>query len=264
MAFAGMDPTGGAGLQADIESIVSMGAYAAPIVTAVTIQDTQDLQGFMPLDTPSIVEQARAVLEDMPVAAFKVGMLGSVEAAEAVHTIIQDYPNVPVVVDPVLATGAGTLLADEDLIDALCELLIPLTTVFTPNSLEARTLAHEADTLEACAHELMDMGAEYVLVTGSHENTDEVINNLFHNNRKLQTYNWKRLPNNYHGSGCTLSASLAALLAHGEEPVSAVREAQEFTWEALAHGFRLGMGQWLPNRMYWANAEDHQHHDEQD
>ena len=167
MVFAGCDATGGAGIQADIETLASMGCHAAPVITATTVQDTQGLQGYLAIDCTHIIAQARAVLEDMPVAAFKIGMLGSVANIEAVHTLLQDYPDIPVVLDPVVTAGGGGELADVDMMDAIVTLLFPLTTVLTPNSLEARAFAPEADTLDACAQEILECGCEFVLITGS-------------------------------------------------------------------------------------------------
>src|SRR3569833_1355303 len=137
ITFAGSAPTGGAGLQADIEALASMGCHAAPIITAVTVQDTENVKGYSAVDANLVIEQARAVLEDMSVSAFKIGMLGSVEHVEAVHTLL------------------------------------------TPNSHEARALAPEADSLDACAQELLEAGCEYVLITGTHERTIEVVNTLY-------------------------------------------------------------------------------------
>ncbi len=255
MAFSGNDPTGGAGIQADIEALASMGCHAAPVITSLTIQDTQDIQGYVPIEASLLVQQARAVLEDMPIAAFKIGMLGSVEVIEAIHTILVDYPNVPVILDPVLVAGGGNEIADEEMIEAITALLLPQTTLLTPNSIEARILAHEADSLDACAQELLEMGCEYVLITGTHEATTDVTNTLYGNRRKLESFTWDRLPNTYHGSGCTLAAAIAGLLAQGMEPFSAVHEAQEYTWESLRAAYRLGMGQHLPNRLFWARDE---------
>ena len=252
LVFAGNDPTGGAGMQADIESIGSMGAHAAPVITCITVQDTQNVKSYFPLDLGGIVEQARAVLEDMPVAAIKIGMLGSLEAIEAINSILVDYSDVPVVLDPVISAGGGASLMDAQILDALCDLLIPKTTILVPNSVEARMLAREADVLDACAQELMDMGAEYVLVTGSHEQTGQVENLFYGNGRLIDTFYWERLPHTYHGSGCTLAAAIAALMAHRVDPLSAVFEAQEFTWKSLQAGYRLGMGQLIPNRFFWA------------
>ena len=256
MSIAGNDPTGGAGLQADIEAISSMGCHAAPVVAALTVQDTTNVQAVSPVGADVVIQQARAVLEDMPVDVIKLGLLGSVEVIEAVHTLLVDYPNLPVVFDPVLAAGGGRDLSDESIIDAMRTLLVPLATVITPNSLEARRLAQGSDNLEAAAIALLDMGAEFVLVTGAHENTPDVHNVLYANNRKLETFTWDRLDGSYHGSGCTLASAIAGLLAQGQQPLTAMHEAQEYTWQALAHGYRIGMGQLLPNRLFWAEAEE--------
>ncbi len=259
MAFSGADPTGGAGLAADIEAASSMGCHLAPVTTAITVQDTSRVLRYQAVEGALVVEQARAVLEDMPVGAFKLGMLGSVRNVEIVHTVLRDYPDIPVVLDPVLASGGGVSLADEAVRQAMVTLLIPQTTILTPNSREVRSLAPEADSIDACAQELLGYGCDYVLVTGSHEETPAVENRLYGNMRKLDSWSWERLPEEYHGSGCTLAAAIAALLAHGNEPYSAVQEAQEYCWHALAAGYRPGMGQLLPNRFYWSGnrrAED--------
>ncbi len=251
MAFSGSDPTGGAGILADSEAVASMGCRLAPVITALTVQDTTNVLSCEPVAGRMVVEQARAVLEDMPVSAFKLGMLGSVENAEVVHTLLSDYAGIPVVLDPVLVAGGGAELADASLRQAMLTLLFPQTTLLTPNSHEARLLAPEADSLDACAQALEGYGCDYVLITGTHENTPMVENSLYSNRRKLDSWQWPRLRHDYHGSGCTLAASAAALLAQGNEPLSAVQEAQDYTWKALRDGCRPGMGQYLPNRYYW-------------
>ena len=256
MVFSGNDPSGGAGIQADIEALISHGCHTAPVVTTLTIQDTQDVIGFTPLDGELIMEQARTVLEDMPVSAFKLGLLTSAEAVQAVHTILRDYPDIPVIMDPVLASGGGSMLADDDVVESMTELLLPQATVLTPNSREARLLAPEADTLDACGMALLAHGVEFVLITGTHENTPAVNNTLYANNRILESFTWERLEGSFHGSGCTLAASIAGLLAQGLEPFSAIHEAQEYTWQALSEAYRIGMGQLIPNRLFWARGED--------
>lgn len=263
MAFSGLDCTGGAGIQADIETLASMGCHTAPVVTALTVQDTQRVHSYTPVDPTVLIAQARAVLDDLAVTAFKIGMLGSTTVVEAVHSLLKDFPEIPVVLDPVLASAKGDTLAPRAVQDAMVNLLFPLTTVLTPNSLEARALAPEADTLEACAQALLDCGCEYVLVTGTHENTADVRNQLFGNYRLLDTFSWERLPFSYHGSGCTLAAAIAGLLAQGSDPVTAVIDAQHYTWSTLKHGYRLGKGQHLPNRLFWGygeeNSGEHEH-----
>jgi len=256
MTISGSDPTGGAGIQADIETLASMGCHAAPVITAITVQDTQDVKGYVAVDPTLLIQQSRAVLEDIAVSVFKIGMLGSVEIAEAVHTLLTDYPEMPVVLDPVLIAGGGSELADADIQDAMVTLLLPLTTILTPNSNEARLLAPEGDNLDACAQEILDKGCEFVLITGTHENTPHVTNTLYGNHRQIETFDWERLPGKYHGSGCTLSSAIAGLLAQGIDPFTAIHEAQEYTWEALKQGYRIGMGQFIPNRLFWARGHE--------
>ena len=256
MTFSGHDSTGGAGIGADIESIVSQGCHPATVVTCLTIQDSIDVAGVAPVDPGIVVESARAVLEDMPVAAFKIGLLGSVEVIEAVHSVLYDYPEAPLVMDPVLASGAGTSLGDDEILDAMKALLFPMVDVLTPNLREAAALAPEADTAAAMASSLIDQGCQHVLLTGTHDDSHKVINRLYHNHREIDRFEWDRLPHEYHGSGCTLAASLAALLALGLDPLSASREAQQYTWNSLLHGHRIGMGQHFPYRLFWSGTDD--------
>jgi hydroxymethylpyrimidine/phosphomethylpyrimidine kinase len=244
LVFAGTDPTGGAGLQADVLTLASLGCHPLSVVTAVTVQDTLGVEDFLVLDAMWVADQARAVLEDMPVAAIKIGMIGSAEIVSAIAEVISDYPDIPVVLDPIVASGRGDELADEDLIDAMRDLLLPQTTLLTPNSLEARRLAQdEAEDdvepdLDLCAERLLDLGCEYVLITGSHEQSAEVDNALYGRDGEVQTLSWERLPGSYHGSGCTLASACAALLAQGMSVPEAVKAAQEFTYQTLRFGYR--------------------------
>jgi hydroxymethylpyrimidine/phosphomethylpyrimidine kinase len=255
LSFSGHDPSGGAGIQADIESSNSMGVPIATVITALTVQDTQTVSKVIPVDAALIKEQAKAILEDMPVSAFKLGILGSIENIEAVHDILHQYSDIPVVTDPIIRSGTGTSVANKEMIMAFSDLIFPLTKLVTPNSNEALWLASGADNLDSCAQELMDDGCEYVLITGTHETTDDVINSLYHQHKKVEDFHWQRLPHEYHGSGCTLASSIAALLARGLSVFDAVNEAQNFTWEALSAGKQLGMGQFHPNRFFWTQDE---------
>jgi hydroxymethylpyrimidine/phosphomethylpyrimidine kinase len=261
LSFAGTDPTGGAGIQADLLTLSSMGCYALTVVTAITVQDTAGVEDVLPLEADWVSDQARVLLEDMPVAAFKIGMVGSVENCAAIAEVVSDYPDVPLILDPVLASGRGEELATEDMIEAMREMLIPQTTIITPNSLEARRLADDGSdgerSLEDCARRILEMGCEYVLITGTHENTPQVVNILYGEHGVIRSDSWPRLSGTYHGSGCTLASAIAATLANGLDIPEAVREAQEYTWQTLNAGFRPGMGQQIPDRFFWAReAED--------
>jgi len=260
LTFAASDPTSGAGLQADLLALASMGCYPLSVVTALTVQDTAGVESFLAIDPDWVADQARCILEDMPVAAFKMGMLGSTEIVTVVAEVVSDYPDVPLVLDPVLASGRGDEFAGEDMVSAIRELLVPQSTVVTPNISELRRLAGEDDSddvsLAECAQVLLDSGCEYVLVTGTHDSTADVVNTLYHRGGVLRADTWQRLPGSYHGSGCTLASALAANLARGLDIGDAVYEAQDYTWQALAHAFRPGMGQYLPDRLFWARESD--------
>jgi hydroxymethylpyrimidine/phosphomethylpyrimidine kinase len=267
LCFAATDPSGGAGLQADIMTLSSMGCHPLSVVTAVTIQDSAGVEDLLALDPEWVADQARCVLEDMAVSAFKIGLLGSVEIIAAIAEVVSDYPDIPLVLDPVLASGRGDELVTDEMIAAMRELLIPQTTLITPNSVEARRLALDESNdnddpgLSECAQRLLNMGCEYVLITGTHENTPQVINTLYTQDGILRNDSWERLPGSYHGSGCTLAAAITATIANGLSISEAVRDAQEYTWHALKSAFRPGMGQYIPDRLFWAREEEDERQD---
>jgi hydroxymethylpyrimidine/phosphomethylpyrimidine kinase len=260
LTFAASDPSGGAGMQADILTLASMGCHPLSVLTAITVQDTLGVEGIQPLDAEWVADQARCLLEDMPVDVFKIGVLGSVENIAAIAEILSDYPDVPLILDPVLASGRGDELASDEMLHALRELLLPRTLILTPNSTEVRRLADAEDdeepSLAACAQRLIQNGCEYVLITGTHEPTPQVVNTLYSKAGVVRSDSWERLPGSYHGSGCTLASAIAAMIANGLDLPEAVREAQEYTWNTLAKAYRPGMGQFLPDRLFWARDEE--------
>ncbi len=229
LTFAASDPTGGAGLQADLLTLAALGCHPLSVVTALTVQDTRGVHSIDAVDAALVERQATALLAEMKVAAFKLGVLGSEANARAVAAIVASHPRVPLVVDPVLASGRGDPLASDALI-----------TLATPNSVEARRLGGE--------RALLDRGCRYVLVTGTHSETSDVVNTLYDTSGKVREDRWPRLPGSYHGSGCTLASACAANLAHGLAIGDAVRAAQEFTWQSLSAGFRPAGGQFIPYR----------------
>ena len=264
MTFAATDPSSGAGLQADILTFASIGCHPLSVVTGITVQDTVGVENMMTFDADWIDEQARTILEDMQVMAFKIGMIGSVENVAVIAEIVADYPDVPLLIDPVLSSGRGDELANDNVQAAMLDLLIPQATLITPNSIEARRLAFYNDdsdeaenaSLDESALRLLEVGSEYVLITGTHERTAEVTNTLYGADGLIKAYNWERLAGSYHGSGCTLTSAIAACIAHGLSMEEAILEAQEYTWKSLKAAFRPGMGQYIPDRMFWAREDE--------
>ncbi|OZB34601.1 MAG: hydroxymethylpyrimidine/phosphomethylpyrimidine kinase [Ferrovum sp. 34-44-207] len=242
-------------------TLSSMGCHPLSVVTAVTVQDTTGVEDIFPLDAEWVADQARCILEDVPVAVFKLGVLGSLESIAAIAEIVSDYPEIPLVLDPIFASGRGDELASEDMIAAMKDLIIPQSTIITPNTLEILRLtaddSQEEDhqDLNLAAEEILATGCEYVLITGTHHHTTQVINTLYGREGVIRADGWERLAGSYHGSGCTLSSAIAAGLAQGLDIAEAVAEAQEYTWQTLKDAFRLGMGQRIPDRLFWARED---------
>jgi hydroxymethylpyrimidine/phosphomethylpyrimidine kinase len=249
LCLSGHDPSGGAGLQADIEALLAQGCHAAPTVTALTVQDTVDVSDFRVLDRAWVLAQANAVIDDLPIAAVKLGMLGSVEMVDTVLEIIARLPGVPLVCDPVLRAGGGGALGKDDVGYAIRERLLPVATLATPNLPEARILAELPDgSADECAERLRDC-CQHLLITGGHGDETQVHNRLYSWDGVPRTFTCPRLPGSYHGSGCTLASALAGRLALGEAVASAVQSALDYTWRTLRDAEAPGRGQYVPRRL---------------
>ncbi len=248
LCFSGHDPTGGAGLHADIEAIAAAGCHAASAVTCLTVQDTHNVRQLIPTDPKLFRQQAEAVLNDLPVAAIKIGLIGDAGICEEIAALITEHPHIPTVLDPILAAGGGKELAGKALLESIRRDLLPRIELATPNSLEARRISGREDLREAAA-QILALGCNNVLITGTHENDAKVINSLYCGSMEDEhSLEWPRLPHSYHGSGCTLASAIAARIALGQSMPQAVSAAQEYTWRALEQANRFGSGQALPYR----------------
>lgn len=234
-----------------------MGGHATPVITSLTVQNTQNVSSYQAVESQLFIEQVSKLLEDVGVKAIKIGMIGSMSILEAIGSILKDNTNLPVIYDPVLAAGGdGANLAETDMLAAIRELILPYVTILTPNSPEARQLSGETE-LKKCGIKLMQQGCEAVLITGTHEDKEHVDNIWFHEGKYVETFSWERLAHEYHGSGCTLASATAALIAQGLDPFNAVNEAQDYSWHTLKHAFKISSkGQLIPNRFYWQHADE--------
>jgi len=247
LVFAGNDPSGGAGIAADIEALAANGCYPAPVITALTVQDTTGVSRVEPVAPELVEQQARAVLNDLPVAVIKTGLLANAGIATVVAELAVEY-SVPLVIDPVLASGGGQTMTSDDLVDAYIETLFPHCLLTTPNASEARTLGHANEDKEM-ARNMIAAGCRWVLITGGHKSGDELEHELYDGDGLARRFYGPRLPGEFHGSGCTLASSCAAGIARGQAVEVAIASALTYTHRTLEHALSIGRGQRLPNRL---------------
>lgn len=247
LCLSGHDPGGGAGIQADIETIAALGGHAAAVITAQTVQDTHDVARVVAADSELLLAQVETLLHDLRPRAVKVGLLVDPAQVGIVAGILRRL-RVPAVLDPVLRAGGGSELTGPGLVERLREAL-PLVTVLTPNAAEARRLAPDAGSLDDCGERLVALGAQHVLVTGGDEPGDPVVNLWCQRGRPVRRYAWPRLAGRFHGAGCTLAAATAALLARGLSASAAIEDAQAYTHACLARSFGPGTGRRVPGRL---------------
>ncbi len=253
LCLGGHDPSGGAGILADAESIAAAGAFAVTVITALTDQDTCGLRHLYPQPPDQVAAQCRALIHDSAPLVLKIGLIGHAWLVETICELCDADTTRLVIFDPVLATGAGQAVADAALVQQLREKLIPRCTLITPNLPEARTLTG-AQTPDDCASRLLALGTGWVLITGTHDDTAQVTNRLYGADGTTHAWDWPRLPGEYHGSGCTLASAIAGQLASGMALPEAVAAAQIDTWNSLQRAFRSGRCQLTPNRLYRLEA----------
>lgn len=246
LIIAGHDPSGGAGIHADIETVQALGGFASTLITGLTIQNSVDVRGFTLTPVDLLRKQARALLDDMDYQAVKIGMTGSPGIIRFIAELLDELPGVPVVLDPVLAAEAGGSLGERDVPRALLDDLFPRAALVTPNLPEARTLSGR-ESVDDCGEALLDAGCLSAVVTGTHDETATVRNHFF-TRAGVRRWEWPRLEGSFHGSGCTLASACATLLARGHSLEDALDEAQAWVHQSLRRAWRPGRGQLVPDR----------------
>jgi len=251
VCISGLDPTGGAGIQADIETLAAMDCFALPIISSLTVQTTSNVLETHPVNPDLLRRQFDALIESgLEISAIKLGLIDSVETLLSIAEILKEHRQIPVIADPVLKASGGFEFVNQQMIDDYIQLILPRCLVLTPNIQELTRLQPHASTEDKALDELCTLGCNYVLLTGTHRHSDDVSNRLFScNNPKLdKSWSWPRLAYEYHGSGCTLASALAAGVAQGLDVETAAFKAQQFTWDALNRTIPRTLGQSLPDR----------------
>ena len=251
LVLGGLDPSG-AGLQADIETCRALGCHALPIATAVTVQSTRGLARVVELPTAEVIAQVRHLLADIrTVAACKIGAVPSLETAIALRELLAGWENrPPVVLDPVIGASAGGSLMAPDLARNFVSVMLPVVTLVKPNTAEAIQLAGGLDPMRAGAFLSTATDGGYALLTGSDGSEDaRVTHHLFRNGRLFAEFTWPRLSGSYHGTGCTLTSAVAALVARGYGVETAVARGLVYTFHTVAAAYSIGGVQLIPSRL---------------
>ncbi|MEM7651507.1 MAG: bifunctional hydroxymethylpyrimidine kinase/phosphomethylpyrimidine kinase [Pseudomonadota bacterium] len=243
LSIAGSDPSGGAGIQADLKTFSALGVYGMSVITALTAQNTKGVSAVEMVAPEFLRAQLEAIFDDIAVHAIKIGMIGTAENAHVIADILEKYKPSNVVLDPVMVATSGDSLVSNDAVEAIKTRLIPLADVITPNISEAEKLSRKAVLdMERAAKDLIPLGAKAVFLKGGHLKGEEAIDVLA-TPSSLEIFSAPRvLTSNTHGTGCTLSSAIAARLAHGDSLAEACGAAKAYLTGALKAGDTLGVG----------------------
>jgi hydroxymethylpyrimidine/phosphomethylpyrimidine kinase len=251
LVFSGVDPSAGAGMQADIQAIAAIGAHPLSVVTALTVQDNDHVFAVHPIPALLLKQQAEALINKIEIAAVKIGIIANRANAEAIVAIVHELKkknaNLPVVFDPVLASGHGDALAVENAIQIIAP-LIGIATLITPNLPEASALCSGDRRADAQAENLLRCGCKHVLIKGGHGSGSGKIVNQWFTKDHSRSWSWPRLQGAFHGSGCTLASAIAALLANGKSMEQAIDLGQAYCQQTLERSYAIAEGQRIPDR----------------
>lgn len=261
LSFGASDSSSATGVIADAMTLVSLGCYPTSVITAVMAADTSGVEQLVLIDEDMIEQQARLILEDMPVAAFKIGLIGSIENLSSVAEVIADYPDMGVVVELDLTTLSTDEAERDDFFEAYKQMLLTQTSVLVANQYDVMCLFGQEfeglspeESAAACAKKVIDLGCEYVVLTDSNLGKTQTM--LFNPLGEVRRDTWPRFEGPFRGINATLAGALAGMLASGAAVPEAVKDAQEYTWETLKNSLRLGMGSLIPDRLFWVRDSD--------
>ncbi len=260
LVISGHDPSGGAGIQADIETLASLGCHPLPLITALTAQNTARFVRSAAVEPALFEQQLSLVLEEFHPCVCKIGLVTSRAIIEILHRTLLRRVDVKLVIDPVLKSGSGTGLVEQSVRDDLLALLVPRSTVLTPNLEEALALGG-SNAPDQAAQRLLALGCEYLLITGADTAGETVCNRLYGRDGDARTFEWPRLEGMYHGTGCTLAAAVSGFIARGADSAEAVARAQHYTWNTIRYAAIAGSGQSIPNRLFWGQYPITDNHD---
>ena len=244
LVFSGLDPSGAAGIAADIETINQFGLTPLPIITTLTAQNTQRVDSLEVTKDSLLERQFNLINEDISFNTVKIGLLGSSSQIIAISKLLKDRKQLNIVLDPILISGTDENLSSIEMIEAMKSELLPLCLLLTPNLAELNALAPGLSEQAAVA----SLNCPWILVTTSDSSEVEIEHRLYHESKLVKKFTYDKLPNKFHGSGCTLSSAISALIASGEDVDVACKKALQYTYQCLLSAKKLGKMQYHPNR----------------
>ncbi|HAE70156.1 MAG TPA: hydroxymethylpyrimidine/phosphomethylpyrimidine kinase [Gammaproteobacteria bacterium] len=244
LVFSGLDPCGGAGISADIESINQFGVTPLPIVTTLTVQNTQSVKSTQTVDAQLITEQFNHLKEDVDFSVVKIGLLSSKSQIQTIASLLETCEALTIVLDPIISSSTNQQLLDEQALKSLKQELLPMVTVLTPNVAELNALSSIEDEQQA----IESLPCKWVLLTTTDTSKNKIEHRLYHHAQCVERFTYTKLPGDYHGSGCTLSSTISALLASGVDVNIACKRALDYTYQSLLSAKSIGKMQYHPNR----------------
>jgi len=242
-----LDPSGGAGIQADIQAVTALGCHPLPVLSCLTVQDTRNVYNATATDPDIVRQQLECLAGDTPIHAIKTGALGNADVVDVLVDFLANHPDIPLITDPVIKAAGGGDLADETLIARMKARLFRHAEMITPNSIELALLGEDEDPTQAAPNRL-NPACQPVLATGGLGEGEDIINTLYHQTEEPSRFYIERVGGEYHGTGCTLAASIAAGRASGLSAGAAIDQAQNYVLRAIRHALRVGKGQPVPDR----------------
>lgn len=247
LIISGLDPSGGAGIQADIQTATALGVHPLPVLSCLTVQDTRNVYNATAIDADLVRQQLQCLAADTPFQAIKTGALGNSRIVEVLAEFLDAHPGVPLVVDPVIKAAGGGDLADEELVASMQNTLFSRAEVVTPNGIELAQLGGSENPAQSAAR-LLGGGCRSVLATGGHGTGDKIVNQLYRHDQATREWALERIGGEYHGTGCTLAAAIASGLARGLALEQAIEQAQDFVLGGIRQALAVGQGQPVPDR----------------
>ena len=244
LVFSGLDPSGAAGIAADIETINQFGLTPLPIITTLTVQNTQRVDSLEVTKDSLLERQFNLINEDISFNTVKIGLLGSSSQIIEISKLLKDRKQLNIVLDPILISGTDENLSSTEMMEAMKTQLFPLCLLLTPNLAELNALAPGLNEQAAVA----SLNCPWVLVTTSDSSEVEIEHRLYHESKLVKKFTYDKLPNKYHGSGCTLSSAISASIASGDDVDVACNKALQYTYQCLLNAKKLGKMQFHPNR----------------